>query len=126
MQLLDIHLQGRRYTWSNEREHPTLVRLDRTLASLDWEERFPACHLKALATDASDHCPLLLQTNLAISPKPRFYFEVFWPKFADYQDQEALERGWTCPETSVPIARLDLLFRGLTRELRSWATRRIG
>jgi len=38
--------------------------LDRALASLEWEERFPNCHLQALGSDASDHCPLLLQTNL--------------------------------------------------------------
>ena len=36
LQLLDIHLHGRRYTWSNERQSPTLVRLDRVLVSLDW------------------------------------------------------------------------------------------
>ena len=75
LQLLDIHLHGRRYTWSNEREQPTMVRLDRALASLDWEERFPDCHLQALASDASDHCPLLLQTSLTAYTKPRFHFE---------------------------------------------------
>jgi exonuclease III len=85
LQLLDIHLHGRRYTWSNDREQPTLVRLDRVLASLDWEELFPACHLQALTSDASDHCPLLLQTNLALTPKPRFHFEIYWPMSSDYQ-----------------------------------------
>lgn len=77
LQLLDIHLHSRQYTWSNERAQLTLVKLDRVLTSIDWEELFPACHLQALATDASDHCPLLLQTNLAINPKPRFHFEIF-------------------------------------------------
>ena len=77
LQLLDIHLHGRRYTWSNEREQPTMVRLDRALASLDWEERFSDCHLQALASDASDHCPLLLQTSLTAYTKPRFHFEIF-------------------------------------------------
>jgi exonuclease III len=35
LQLLDIHLHVRRYTWSNERDDPTLVRIDGALASLD-------------------------------------------------------------------------------------------
>lgn len=37
LQLLDIHLHRHRYTWSNEHEHPTLIRLDRMLASNDWK-----------------------------------------------------------------------------------------
>lgn len=47
LELKDIHLHGRRYTWSNERENPTLVKLDRVLASVDWEELFPYCFLHA-------------------------------------------------------------------------------
>lgn len=35
LELLDVHLHGKRYTWSNERRSPTLVRLDRALVSLD-------------------------------------------------------------------------------------------
>lgn len=94
LELLDVHLHGRRYTWSNERENPTWVRLDRTLVTLDWDERFPNHHLQALSSDASDHCPLLLQTNLSVTSKPCFHFEPFWPKFSDYQ--AALQRGWQC------------------------------
>ena len=64
LELQDLHLHGRAFTWSNERENPTLVRLDRVLVSMDWEELFPNAHLQGLGSDASDHCPLLLQTNL--------------------------------------------------------------
>jgi hypothetical protein len=45
IELSEVHLMGRRFTWSNEREAPTLVRLDRVLASVDWEELFPECAL---------------------------------------------------------------------------------
>jgi hypothetical protein len=83
----------------------------------------PGC--QALSTDASDHCPLFLQTNMTFSPKPRFHFEVFWPKFSDYQD--ALKRGWQCSgNSSDPIRRLDALFKNLASELKSWSARRIG
>lgn len=34
-ELKDIHLHGRRYTWSNERTNPTLENLDRFLVSID-------------------------------------------------------------------------------------------
>jgi hypothetical protein len=125
LQLLDIHLHGRRYTWSSEREQPTLVRLDRVLASMEWEEQFPACHLQALASDVSDHCPLHLQTNFLLSTTPRFHFELHWPKSPDYQ--EALQQGWVQQgDIQDPIARLDVMLRHLAAELRSWAARKIG
>lgn len=91
LELQDIHLHGRAYTWSNERDCPTMVKLDRTLASVDWEEMHPSCFLQALASDASDHCPLLLKTNAAPHPKPRFHFEIFWPKLDGYV--QAVEAG---------------------------------
>jgi len=64
LELQDMHLHGRCFTWSNERERPTLVRLDRVLISVDWDEKFPNAHLHGLGCDASYHCPLLLQTNM--------------------------------------------------------------
>jgi hypothetical protein len=123
LELQDLHLHGRLYTWSNERDNPTLVKLDRALASLDWDHQFPSCHLQALSSDASDHCPLLLQTNVIPAAKPRFHFEVFWPKFEGYM--EAVESG--CPDSITdPYRRLDNLFRNTIKQLQSWAAKRIG
>jgi hypothetical protein len=48
-------------------------------------EMFPNSHLRCLGTDDSDHFPLLLHTNLGSMSKSRFHFEVFWPKFVDYE-----------------------------------------
>lgn len=84
--LQDMHLHGRCFTWSNERETPTLVRLDRVLISVDWDEAFPNAHLRGLGSDTTDHCPLLLHTNLGQMSKGRFHFESFWPRFDDYDD----------------------------------------
>jgi len=124
LELIDLHLHGRRYTWSNERRSPTLVRLDRALVSLQWEALHPDCHLLALSSDASDHCPLLLQTNLYSHHMRRFHFESFWPKTAGFQ--EALIQGWVSTSgSSDPLRQLDERFRNLTRELQRWAAHRI-
>jgi endonuclease/exonuclease/phosphatase family metal-dependent hydrolase len=56
-QLEELHLHGRRFTWSNERDVPTLERLDRLFAMVDWLQAFPNHVLKALSSDCSDHCP---------------------------------------------------------------------
>ena len=36
MHLQELHLKGRRYTWSSQRDSPTLEKLDRFLVSDDW------------------------------------------------------------------------------------------
>jgi endonuclease/exonuclease/phosphatase family metal-dependent hydrolase len=64
LELVEIDLLGRQFTWSNEREAPTLVRLDRVFVTTDWDQLFPDCILQALASSISDHCPLLLGEGL--------------------------------------------------------------
>ncbi|WVZ62402.1 hypothetical protein U9M48_012158 [Paspalum notatum var. saurae] len=125
LELQDLLLHGRVFTWSNEREQPTLVRLDRVLVSMEWEELHPNSLLQAFSSDASDHSPLVLQTNFGIMRKPRFHFECFWPKLEGYQD--ALIGGWRSPRTERnPYHRLDACFWSLIRELQSWSARRVG
>jgi len=41
LELQELHLRGRLYTWSNERDRPTLVRLDRVFVTEDWITDFP-------------------------------------------------------------------------------------
>jgi exonuclease III len=121
LELQDLHLHGRAFTWSNERERPTLVRLDRVLVSIQWEERFPGAHLRSLGSDASDHSPLLLYTNVGGMSKPRFHFEVMWPTYGDYI--QVVMEAWNGPVHTYgqgPIERLDLKFKALIRALQSW------
>jgi exonuclease III len=61
-QLKEIKLQNRKFTWSNERRHPTLARLDRFFCNQSWELTFSSYSLHALSTSHSDHY-LLLLTN---------------------------------------------------------------
>ena len=60
LELKEIQLLGRRYTWSNERDSPTLVKLDRVLCTNDWDDLFPENLLQSQASEMSDHCPLVL------------------------------------------------------------------
>ena len=51
--------------------------------------------------------------------KARFHFELFWPKFDDYED--IIAQAWQRPSLiSDPLARLDAMLRNLVRELQSW------
>jgi len=75
--LQEVYLHGRLYTWSNRRNNPTLERIDRAFASVQWLEAFPFHHLRCLSSDCSDHSPLLLQLCTQPWAKPRFRFETF-------------------------------------------------
>ena len=75
LELQELHLKGRLYTWSNERDHPTLERLDRVFVSDDWTTDFPDHDLSALASECSDHAPLLLRTDCVLPHLKRFHFE---------------------------------------------------
>lgn len=63
LELKESTLVGRRHTWSNEKRSPTLEKLDRWFASVEWDGVHPNHLLQALSTLPSDHyCsfPILL------------------------------------------------------------------
>ena len=95
-ELMEITLQNRRYTWSNERENPTLVRVDRVFCNLEWEVTFPNFALSALATSASDHCPLILTHQNHAARKAMFKFENHWLKIDGFS--EVGQAAWSKPQ----------------------------
>jgi exonuclease III len=87
--LKELTLQNRKYTWSNERRHPTLVRLDRVFCNQAWDLTFDNHILHALSSSHSDHCPLILtnqETPRRVTP---FKFENFWTKLPCFQETVA-------------------------------------
>lgn len=66
LQLQDLPLLDRRYTWSNQQDEPILVRLDRALANMAWATKFPDTSLSSLTRTTSDHVPLCLTAQTTI------------------------------------------------------------
>lgn len=62
-ELKEIPLQNRHFTWSNEQQNPTLVRLDRMFCNTEGDALFASHALHALSTSHLDHCPLLLSNQ---------------------------------------------------------------
>jgi endonuclease/exonuclease/phosphatase family metal-dependent hydrolase len=75
--LKEIPLHGRRFTWSNQQVDPTLVKLDRVLCSVDWEQFFPNVLLQSTASHDSDHCPLILGLRDNKLGKTHFHLSPF-------------------------------------------------
>jgi exonuclease III len=63
LDLREIALSGRQFTWANRRETPTYEKLDIFLASVEWEQKFPLVSVRALTRSGSDHTPLLLDSG---------------------------------------------------------------
>jgi hypothetical protein len=117
-ELKDMYLRGRIYTWSNERESPTLTRIDKALTSVDWELIHTDAVLQALSSSASDHAPIHLSLSVAFQPKKRFKFEYFCTNIDGFD--EAGKEAWICEDSIVdPFKRLDALVRNAAKSLQA-------
>lgn len=125
MELHDIYLHGRRYTWSNEQDNPTLVRIDKALCTLDWETAHPNCLLRCHASAISDHCPLVLDSAPCPGGSRRFHFECFWPKLAEI-DQVIVDAWLSVDHEPDPFRRIFLRLKATAHHLQSWSSRTIG
>ena len=121
VEVKEIPLMGRKYTWSNERRSPTLVRLDRAFCCLGWESIFPDSVLQSSTAGVSDHCPLILGLKVSTSGKRRFHFESFWTKVPGFLD--AVKQNWETPvQSNCAIERLFLKLQRLSKGLQKWGT----
>jgi hypothetical protein len=93
--LHEIHLNGRLFTWRNERAHPTLERIDHAFISKEWDEIYPNHDLSSLPTMCFDHASLLLRTNHLLRRQKCFHFKAYWLRFLGFL--EMVEMAWHCP-----------------------------
>jgi hypothetical protein len=129
LELREVPLLGRRFTWSNERVSPTLVKLDRWFASVEWNELYPEASLSAVSSSLSDHCPILLTTVVQSFVGRRFRFERFWlklPGFAEVVKDLWMEVDADAPLPADPLRRLEFKLRRASRGLQSWSQRKVG
>lgn len=127
LELKEVDLLGRRFTWSNEREVPTLVRLDRVFCTSEWELAFPNHLLLSTAAGISDHCPLVLNLRGNGPGKRRFHFETFWPKLPGFV--KTVMQAWNSVLDSAsvcPLERLAAKFLATSRAVQSWSQRNVG
>ncbi|KAL7212277.1 hypothetical protein ACSBR2_015034 [Camellia fascicularis] len=77
LELSDLPMRGRQYTWSSSSVRGSWSRIDRVLLSTEWLEKYNF-KLWGLPRGVSDHCPLLLmEDGRDWSPKP-FRFINAW------------------------------------------------
>jgi hypothetical protein len=122
LELKELNLRGRKFTWSNDR---TQTRIDRAFCSIAWDLMMPNVYLQALSSKVSDHFPLLSAGQATLRTYTGFRFEAFWPKLPGYHDVVAT--AWSRQlQLLNPFLRLHTKLKRTSKALRRWAKSLIG
>ncbi|CAO2167262.1 unnamed protein product [Urochloa humidicola] len=86
LNLQEIPLKGRQYTWSNMQQDPLLEQIDWCFTSANWISNYPNTLLMPMGRPISDHIPCTVQIGTNIPKAQVFRFENYWvnqPGFLD-------------------------------------------
>ena len=116
----DVQIDNRLFTWSNKREQPTLVRLDRVLVNAAWNLSFLQSTVSCIPTTASDHAPLLLSFSTNTPRSKLFRIENHWLEMAEPCNiiSQAWSRGTR--EISSAASLISFKMRRVRAALRQW------
>lgn len=125
LDLKEINLSGRRFTWCNERENSTYTRIDRMFCTTSWDLLFPSAFLQALPTLASDHAPLLLHGEMERQHFKGFRFENHWTKLDGFL--QVVHEAWNRPVSSQnAIKRLHIKLSRTAKALKKLVKLKVG
>lgn len=125
LELKELKLNGRKYTWTNEQENATMTRIDRVFYTIPWEDLFPTSHLHALVSMLSDHCPLYLQGSTEQYKYIGFRFKMFWVQ--KLGDQQVSSTAWSKPvQTTDAMRALHIKLARTAKALKLWIKSNIG
>jgi len=124
--LIELNPSNKRFTWTNNQEHPILAKIDRVFVSGLWDDAFPLSSVKALDRFPSDHNPLVLDSgaNTCFDKKKRFRFEKWWLEKESFGS--VVEKAWGTPcSFSNSLDRWQLRVRTLRRMIRGWTANEV-
>ena len=98
--LIELPLLDRQFTWSNNRNTPTLERIDSAFFNLAWANAFPNSSLTSLTRFMSDHVPLIITVTTTIPRSNFFKFESAWAKLQPCRD--IIPSVWASPRPNHP------------------------
>jgi hypothetical protein len=120
VEMKELHLHGRRFTWSSGTQTPTQTKIDHVFASKEWEILHSDCHLQAGSTSISDHCPMILSCAPFHKRFKGFRFESWWLLVPDFKD--IVSQSWQKSVNSANKARvIHIKLSRLAKELKKWS-----
>jgi hypothetical protein len=127
LDLKEIVMSGRQFTWAGPGDNPTYEKLDRVLVSTEWEIKFPLSTVEPRDRNISDHTPLILNTGASTHSNLQrpFKFERGWLIRDGFHDMVA--QIWQSESSGhTPLERWQNKIRRLRQYLRGWATHTVG
>nr|CAD1830240.1 unnamed protein product [Ananas comosus var. bracteatus] len=120
LQLVDLPILNKAFTWTNGRGVPTLERQDRAFISTNWVLAFPRSTLCALPRPRSDHTPLVLSAFTFIPSADLFRFESFWLRHPAVFD--VVSTAWnSTTSATTPVNQFASKLKSVQTALRIWS-----
>lgn len=124
LELKELHLHGRQFTWTSETDNPTQTKIDHVFCTRDWELQHQDCYLQAIGSSVSHHCPMVLTCKPFHMQYMGFRFESFWLRQPGFLDMVKI--SWERPVLSNNKAHvLHIKLARLAKALRRWSKQRI-
>jgi hypothetical protein len=121
LNLRELEMSGRKFTWANHLQNQTFEKLDRVLVCTYFESKYPHTTVQALSRQISDHTPLLCCTNNPSSSyQPQFKFELGWLLGDGFCDM-VWDVWHSVLVEGTPLERWQAKIRRLHQYLRGWA-----
>jgi exonuclease III len=118
--LLELKINGRKYTWGNNQDNLVMATIDRVFMSTDWAAAFTNVHLKALPRLGSDHTPLIVDTCAFSVPKEKvFRFEKWFLEVEGFR--EIVCKAWNtkcCFTKAIDVWQFNI--RNTRRAIKGW------
>jgi exonuclease III len=103
LSLIELPLLDRAYTWSSNRQNPTLQKIDRAFINLEWANTFPNSSISSLTRFVSDHVPIVAAISTSVSRPAFFRFENYW---ASHQAcRNIVHDTWAAPQSNNDVGR---------------------
>jgi hypothetical protein len=122
--LIELANPTRSYTWSNNQEKPIIARLDRVLASVEWELKYPLSKVMLLPKGCSDHNPLKIGFgNKSQYKESIFRFEKWWIEMEEFEG--VVKKAWSLDcHMNNPVDIWQCKIRNLRKKIKGWSRNR--
>lgn len=124
LELLDLTLHVRKYTWSKEGQNPTFVRLDRFMVNSEWTSSYPNTIQKAAIASISNHCLLICTSHTKFPTANIFRIENTWLK--DEEFKQMVCTIWTSMAVAQDPNSHQTKIKALTRSITRWKKEHAG
>lgn len=126
LEVEDVPLQNRAYTWCSKRPDPNFSKIDRVFLTPGWAIRFPLITLRALEMVVSDHCPLVLSCSQRSTSKKEPRWENFWFDFPEVKEKVSYIWCTGDLKSHIGLSGFYAKTESLHKELMAWHKSKFG